>query len=333
MNMKILPGHGSGGKLMNDMIDTVIRATLGPESIQLDDSAVLSIDCGRIVFTTDTFTVTPLFFPGGDIGSLAVNGTVNDLAVMGAVPKYLSCALVIEEGFDMEELVRVLSSMKRAADAAGVSIVTGDTKVVPRGNADRLFINTSGIGLLKNGPARSSIVPGDSIIINGFVGDHGIAVMAERNGLSFTRGLVSDCAPVNRLVEAVMERFAGDIRFMRDPTRGGVASVLNEMVKAMPFGARLSEADIPVRDEVRGACEILGIDPLYAANEGKVLMVAGHERAGEILAVMRATPWGRDAAIIGDITGEYPGKAYLRTAIGGERILPLLLDEQLPRIC
>jgi hydrogenase expression/formation protein HypE len=332
MSERILSAHGSGGKLMNDLIEKVIRKILG-DSVQLDDAAILDTAGGSIAFTTDTFTVTPLFFPGGDIGKLSINGTVNDLAVMGATPRFISCGMVIEEGLDMDVLTRILHSMRAAADYAGVSIVTGDTKVVPRGNADGIFINTSGIGLLAEAATRQPIAPDDSIIINGSIGDHGIAVMAERNNLSFSRGLHSDCAPLNRLIAAVTRDFAGSIRFMRDPTRGGVASVLNEIVKERRFGARLFEERLPIREEVHGVCELLGLDPLYVANEGKVLLIVAKDAAEEILACMREITEGAAAQIIGAITDAFPGRAYLETSIGGSRILPHLTEEQLPRIC
>jgi hydrogenase expression/formation protein HypE len=333
MGKKILPGHGSGGKLMNEMIDRVIRARFGGDHVQLDDSALLSIGGSRIAFTTDTFTITPIFFPGGDIGKLAVNGTVNDLAVMGATPLYLSCALVLEEGFEFEELERVLDSMKTEADRAGVAIVTGDTKVVPNGKADRIFINTSGIGLIEAGVQRRDIEPGDAIIVSGTIGDHGMAIMALRNSLSFSRGLASDCAPLNRMIRAVTAAFPDSVKFMRDPTRGGVASVLNEIVKDRPISAKLTEVTLPVRDEVRGVCGILGIDPLYAANEGKVILIVRKSDAEGIVNILKQTPEGRDAAIIGEINREFPGKAYIQTTVGGRRIIPLLTEEQLPRIC
>ncbi len=333
MTKKILPGHGSGGKLMNDMIDTVIRKRFGGDSVQLDDSAVLSIGGATIAFTTDTFTITPLFFPGGDIGTLAVNGTVNDLAVMGATPLYISCALVLEEGLDFGDLERVLDSMRSEADAAGVKIVTGDTKVVPSGKADRMFINTSGIGLIERKTAREEIVPGDRIITSGTIGDHGMAVMALRNNLSFSKGLSSDCAHLNHMIRKVTDAFPDSVKFMRDPTRGGVASVLNEIVKGKGFSAKLVEESLPVRDEVKGVCGILGIDALYAANEGKVILIVKAEDAEGVVSVLKQSPEGTDAAVIGEINMEFPGKAYLETAIGGRRILPLLTEEQLPRIC
>lgn len=332
MEKKILPGHGSGGKLMNDMIEHIIRGTLGSD-VQLDDSAVLDIR-GKIAFTTDTFTITPIVFPGGDIGKLAVNGTVNDLSVMGARPLYISCALILEEGLDISELRTILESMKREADYAGVRVVTGDTKVVPRGHGDRVYINTAGIGIFESEVQRREIEPGDSIIINGTIGDHGMAVMAERNRLSFSKGLLSDCAPLNHLIHKVIADYPGSIKFMRDATRGGVASVLNEIVKSKSFGAELFPVEVlPVRNEVKGVSEILGIDPLYVANEGKVVMIVKQKDAKGIVESMRGIKEGKESCVIGRITGEFPGKAYIDTAIGGKRILPLLIEEQLPRIC
>jgi hydrogenase expression/formation protein HypE len=333
MAKTIQPGHGSGGKLMNEMIDTVIRKRFGADSVQLDDSAILSIGGAQLAFTTDTFTITPIFFPGGDIGKLAVNGTVNDLAVMGARPLFISCALILEEGLPFDELERILDSMKSEADKAGVTIVTGDTKVVPNGKADKIFINTSGIGVIENKIQRREIEPGDRVIVSGTIGDHGMAVMAMRNNLSFSRGLRSDCAHLNRMIQQVTEAFPESIKFMRDPTRGGVASVLNEIVKGKNISAKLSEDALPIRDEVKGVCDILGIDALYAANEGKALFIVNAADAGGIVQLLRKTPEGRDAAVIGEINTEFPGKAYIETAIGGRRILPLLTEEQLPRIC
>ena len=329
----ILPGHGSGGRLMNEMIDTVIRNRLGGSSVQLDDAALLHLGGATIAFTTDTFTITPIFFPGGDIGALAVNGTVNDLAVIGATPLYLSCGLVLEEGLDVADLETILDSMKVQADRAGVKIVTGDTKVVPHGKADRIFINTAGIGIVEGGPVRGKIAAGDSIIISGTIGDHGMAVMALRNNLSFSKGLASDCAHLNHMIRAATGPFPGSVKFMRDPTRGGVASVLNEIIQGTGLSAMLREDALPVRDEVKGICTILGIDPLYAANEGKVLIVASHKDAPAMVEALRRTPEGKDAAIIGEINDAFPGKAYIQTSIGGRRILPLLTEEQLPRIC
>jgi len=333
MDKKILPGHGSGGKMMNELIENTIRRIFGGSSVQIDDSAVLKLPHGRIAFTTDTFTVTPIFFPGGDIGRLAVNGTVNDLAVMGAAPAYISCALVLEEGFDTGDLEKILLSMKSEADSAGVSIVTGDTKVVPHGKGDRIYINTSGIGVFERDPERREIVPGDRILINGTIGDHGTAVMSERNRLASSGALKSDCAHLNHLIKKVMDAFPGAIKFMRDPTRGGVASVLNEITKGRSFGARLYEENIPVRNEVKGVCGMLGIDPLYVANEGKVVIIVSRDAAERMLDVMKRDDKGLESAIIGEIDEEFAGKAYLQTEIGGKRLLPLLIEEQLPRIC
>lgn len=333
MENKIMPGHGSGGKLMNDMIEKVIRASLG-DTVQMDDSALLKIGDTTIAFTTDTFTITPVFFPGGDIGSLAVNGTVNDLAVMGAEPVYMSCALILEEGFDMDEMRDVLESMGAQAKYAGVEIVTGDTKVVPRNKGDKIYINTTGIGIIRNKAARREIRPGDKIIINGTIGDHGTAVMAERNKLSFSKGLISDCAPLNRMISGITGDYGQGIKFMRDPTRGGVASVLNEIVRHAQYGAKLYPVEtLPVKAEVKGVSEILGIDPLYIANEGKVIIISETDMAESIVNKMKTFKEGTDACIIGEITEEFPGRAYIDTAAGGRRILPLLTEEQLPRIC
>ena len=330
---QIQSGHGSGGKLMNDMINGLIRKILGENSIQLDDSAVLDVPADKIAFTTDSFVITPIFFPGGNIGSLAVNGTVNDLAVMGALPKYISCALILEEGLELDDLKKILTSMREAADTAGVQIVTGDTKVVPHGKGDKVYINTAGIGLFEKKVQRAPIEAGDKIIINGTAGDHGAAIMASRNNLSFSKGLESDCASLNHMIQDVINKFPDSIKFMRDATRGGVASVLNEIVAHSDFGAKLIEEDVPVKNEVTGLCDILGLDPLYSANEGKVIFVVKSADAPHILDVIRTNRYGKDAAIIGELTNEFPGKAYVVTAIGGKRMLPLQLEEQLPRIC
>ncbi|MCP4132152.1 MAG: hydrogenase expression/formation protein HypE [bacterium] len=318
---------------MNDMISGVIREKLGNESIQLDDSAILDIKDTKLAFTTDTFTITPIFFPGGDIGRLAVNGTVNDLAVMGAKPLYLSCALILEEGFDFVEFEQVLDSMRDEADRAGVTIVTGDTKIVPRGKGDKIFINTTGIGLIETPLKRDELEPGDKILINGTIGDHGVSIMGNRNNLSFSKGLTSDCAHLNHLIGEVMEALPGSIKFMRDPTRGGIASVLNEIVDGKEISAKLVEETLPFKDEVHGMCDILGLDPMYVANEGKVLMIVKAGTEEQVLEIMKKNEKGKEAAIIGEIDAEFPGKAYIETEIGGRRILPLLIEEQLPRIC
>lgn len=331
MTEKILLGHGSGGRLMNELIEHVI-GILGEEAIQLDDSAVFNIGDTPVAFTTDSFTVSPIFFPGGDIGKLAVNGTVNDLSVMGARPLFLSCAVIVEEGLDIDVLRRVLQSMREAAEYAGVRIVTGDTKVVPKKAADKIFINTSGIGIIERGVQRLPVEAGDAVIINGCIGDHGIAVMAERNRLSFAEGLSSDCAPLNHVIQEIVGAFPDSIKFMRDPTRGGVASVLNEIVRKGSIGVRLMENQLPIRDEVKGVCELLGLDPLYVANEGKVIVIARGDSAAEIVDLMKSRREGSDAAVIGEVTRE-AGRVYLKTLIGGSRILPPLTEEQLPRIC
>lgn len=329
----IVPGHGSGGKLMNDLINTMIKSTLGGDTIQLDDSAHLTLPTNTIAFTTDSYTITPIEFPGGTIGSLAVNGTVNDLAVMGAVPKYISCALILEEGLEIKTLQRILASMKEAALKANVAIVTGDTKVVPRGKADLIYINTAGIGTFTQPVQRRHIQPGDAIIINGSIGDHGTAIMALRNNLSFSKGLASDCVSLHSLIHAVIEKYPLAVKFMRDATRGGVASILNEITRNAPFGAKLVEESLPIKDEVRGVADILGIDPLYIANEGKLIMIADSACAHDIVETMKLHPEGKNAAIIGQITKEFPERAFITTKIGGTRMLPVLIEEQLPRIC
>ncbi len=333
MEKKILPGHGSGGKLMNDMISGLIKNTLGSDSIQIDDSAVLDVAPGKIAFTTDSYTVTPIFFPGGDIGRLAVNGTVNDLAVMGATPKYLSCSLILEEGFDFASFEKILISMKNAAEEACVKIVTGDTKVVPNGKGDKIYINTSGIGIFKSGPQRREITRGDKIIVSGTLGDHGITIMSLRNDLKFSSSLKSDCAPLSGMIAEVIGKHPDGIKFMRDATRGGLASVLNEITAGREFSAGIVEDSVPVSDEVRGICSLLGLDPLYVANEGKVVVIASPDSADGIVEVMKNNQYGQNASVIGEIDSLYPGKVYIETFIGGKRLLPLMIEEQLPRIC
>jgi len=330
---KILLGHGSGGKLMNELINEEIIKIFGKENIQLDDSAVLNISADEIAFTTDSYTITPIFFNGGDIGTLAINGTVNDLAVMGAEPKYISCGLIIEEGFGLSELRKILLSMRKAADYAGVKIVTGDTKVVGSGKADKIFINTAGIGIFKDKRMRGKIEVGDKIIINGTIGDHGMTIMAERNKLSFSSELSSDCAPLNHLIKSVSEEYRNSIKFIRDATRGGVASVLNEIVQAKTYSAKLFEENLPIRSETESICDILGIDPLYSANEGKLIMVVKADDAENIVKEMKKVEEGQDAKVIGEISDEFKEKVYIETIIKGKRMVPLLLEDQLPRIC
>ena len=326
-------GHGSGGQLMGRLIRDILCRDLGCDPTQLDDAAVMPLKSGKVAFTTDSYTITPIFFPGGDIGSLAVNGTVNDLAVMGARPQYLSCGLILEEGFPIDKLETIMQSMGAAARAAGVRIVTGDTKVVEKGKGDQIYINTSGIGIFDLPLQRAPVLIGDRILINGSIGDHGIAIMALRNGLSFSAGLKSDCAPLFSLIRGVTAAFPDSIRFMRDATRGGVAAVLNEITAGNDFGIRLLEKDLPLREEVTGVCDLLGIDPLYSANEGKVIMVTRPEVADDIVACMRDFPEGKEANVIGEVVGEFGGQVYVETAVRGKRLLPLLIEEQLPRIC
>jgi len=329
----ILLGHGSGGRLSHRLVQDTIGRILGGATLHAyGDSALIPANDSQLAFTTDSYVVKPLVFPGGDIGKLAVCGTVNDLAVVGAAPRAISCGLIIEEGFSVGELERLLTSMRGAADDAGVEIVTGDTKIVRRGDADGLYINTSGIGWLPEGRALTidAIRPGDAIIVNGPIGEHGAAVMAAREGLS--ADLFSDCAPLNGLIETVL-RSGVRVRFMRDATRGGLASVLNEIVEGRPWGARLHEQAIPLTDAVRGFCETLGMDPLYVANEGKLVMVVDPDDKERAVDLMRSHPLGQDAAVIGEVSCESAGIVSLLTSIGGNRIVDMLTGDQLPRIC
>lgn len=332
---KILLAHGSGGKLSHDLVkEMFLPFFANPVLAQLDDRAELEIAGRMLAFSTDSFVVNPVFFPGGDIGKLAVCGTVNDLAMGGARPLFLSAAFIIEEGLPMDELAKIIESMKNAATEAGVQIVTGDTKVVEKGSADRIFINTAGIGLVPDGVAifGHNARPGDKVIINGFVGDHGIAVMAERQGLTFKGGIASDCAPLNGLVEEML-KVTKDIRVLRDPTRGGVATTLNEIAGQSNVGIVLKEKAIPVRDEVMAACELLGFDPLYVANEGKLLAIVPADKADAVVEAMRRHKYGTETRVIGEVTADYHGKVVLSTVIGGSRIIDMLVGEQLPRIC
>ena len=332
--------HGSGGKAMRALIEDVFLGAFGnPLLDPLEDQATLPLATlvqhgDRLAFTTDSYVVDPLFFPGGDIGTLAVAGTVNDLAVSGARPLYLSCAMVLEEGLPVELLRRVATSMRRVADEAGVGIVTGDTKVVERGAADKLFINTSGIGVVPAGISLSagSARPGDAVIASGVLGDHGTAILVARNQLALDAEVASDCQPLHRLIAAMLAACPG-LRCLRDATRGGVATVLNEFARASQVGIRIRERDLPIREPVKAACEILGLDPLYLANEGKLIAVAAAEDAPRVLAAMRGEPAGTDAAIIGEVTAEPVGMVVLHTGFGGERIVDMLVGEQLPRIC
>jgi hydrogenase expression/formation protein HypE len=338
----ILLGHGSGGQLTADLIQRVFLPGFGNDVLsRLEDQATL-IELGDsskgkdpyIAFTTDAFVVRPLFFPGGDIGRLAVYGTVNDLAVGGAEPMFLSAAFILEEGLPITDLQRIVASMRDACRRANVALVTGDTKVVDRGKGDGVFITTSGIGFVPKGRMLSihAARPGDCILVSGTLGDHGIAILSVREGLEFETVLESDTAPLTGLAEAILQA-CPRTRCMRDPTRGGLSSALNELAAASRVGVELDEAAIPLRPEVRGACEMLGLDPLYVANEGKLIAVVPPEDAERVLAAMRAHPLGRDAAIIGRVVAEHAGLVLLRSLVGGERVVLMLAGEQLPRIC
>ena len=324
--------YGSGGKKTSRLIEEKILPALdNPALRQLGDGAVLP-GGEQLVFSTDSFVVSPLFFPGGDIGKLSVCGTVNDIAMCGGVPKYLSCAFILEEGFPLKELERIIAAMHDAAEAAGVQVVTGDTKVVERGRGDGIYINTAGIGVLKYpGLSPGAIRDGDAVIVSGTVGDHGTAVMLARSGMA-QGDIRSDCAPLHKLAEAILSLNAG-VRVLRDPTRGGVATTLNEFVEGGTLGIELQDGAIPVNGAVRAACDMLGLDPLYCANEGKLLTVVPRENADAVLSAMRALPEGKDAAVIGSVTARYPGKVVMQTALGGRRILQKLSGAQLPRIC
>jgi hydrogenase expression/formation protein HypE len=332
---EVVLAHGSGGKLTHDLIQKLFLPEFHNEYLEpLHDGAILSFNSSRVAFSTDSFVVKPIFFPGGDIGKLAVHGTVNDLAMCGAKPFYLSSALIIEEGLPMQELWRVVQSMQQAAQAAGVSLVTGDTKVVDRGHGDKIFITTSGIGLVQPGvnihPSRARV--GDKIILSGTMADHGIAIMAVRDGLEFDTQITSDTAPLNSLVEAVLA-VCQDVHVLRDPTRGGVTGVLNEIAEQAHVGIHIEEKSIPIREEVKGACEILGLDPLHVANEGKLLAIVPAGDANRILDTMRHHPLGLEAAVIGEVVAEHPRFVTMKTYVGGTRIVQMLSGDQLPRIC
>jgi len=330
MSRQILLAHGGGGRLMRELVEGGIVPALGKGVLErLEDSAVVG---EGIVVTTDSYVVKPLFFPGGDIGRLAVSGTVNDLAVTGGKPLYLTFALIIEEGFEVEALERIVASVRQTADEAGAEIVTGDTKVVERGAADGLFINTAGVGRLLRRFDIGSVRPGDKVIVNGPIGEHGLAVMSLRANLGFEGELKSDAAPLFGMVEPLL-RSGLDIRFMRDPTRGGVAACLNELAQGAGVGVVLQEESLPVTAPVRAACELLGLDPLYAANEGKVIVVASADCADEVVRILALSPYGRAARIIGEVVEDAQKLVILRTRIGGERIVDMPYGEELPRIC
>ena len=332
---EVLLGHGSGGKLTADLIEQLFLPVFrNPYLDKRDDQAVLEVRSGRLAFTTDSFVVTPIFFPGGDIGKLAVNGTVNDLAMSGARPLYLSAAFILEEGLPLRDLQRLIHSMQEACEMAGVLLVTGDTKVVPRGSADQVFITTSGIGMIEHqcviSAERAQV--GDQIILSGTIADHGMAVMSQREGLEFETEIVSDTAPLNTLVQTMLEGSPA-IHCLRDPTRGGVATTLHEIAQRAQVGILLDEQRIPIREEVKGACEILGIDPLYVANEGKLIAIVGRAEAEKVLECMQGHQSGKEAQIIGEVVADHPRMVVMRTGIGGTRIVDLMMGEQLPRIC
>ena len=334
MAERILLAHGSGGRLAHDLIEQVLLKPLSnPLLDRLDDAAVF--DCGgRLAFTTDSYVVQPIFFPGGDIGRLAVCGTVNDLSMVGATPLYLSLALIIEEGLLLADLERVLASVREAVLEAGVQIVTGDTKVVNQGSADGLFVNTAGVGPLPEGTEVSGwgARPGDWVILSGTIGDHGIAVLSRREGIGFSTMLLSDCAPLNGLVAGMLAA-SPRVHVMRDPTRGGLATTLNEVAAQSGVSIHIEEEAVPVRPEVRGACDMLGMDPLYVANEGKLVAMVHPDDAGAVLQAMRGHRYGKDAAVIGEVRAEHPGRVVMRTALGASRIVDMLAGDPLPRIC
>ncbi len=338
----IVMGHGGGGKLGNELVEHLfLPAFRNPALENLGDAAVLDLGAGRgqaaprIAMSTDSFVVQPLFFPGGSIGALAVNGTVNDLAVSGAVPKFLTAGFILEEGFPLAQLAAIVREMAAAAAIAGVKIVTGDTKVVERGHGDGCYINTAGVGLVREGmtvgPHRAE--PGDAILVSGTIGDHGMAIMSVREGLAFESPIRSDCAALNGLIAGVLDVCGGAIHAMRDPTRGGLASTLNEIAQASDVGMVIDERSLPVRPEVQSACELLGLDPVYVANEGKVVFFVAPEASEAVLAILQAHPLGRNAACIGAVTAEHKRMLVARTAMGANRVISIQIGEQLPRIC
>jgi hydrogenase expression/formation protein HypE len=328
--------HGGGGRLSKTLVEELfVSAFDNPLLDALHDGAVLDVGGSRLAFTTDSFVVSPIFFPGGNIGSMAVHGTVNDLAMCGARPLALSVGLILEEGFPMADLVRVVDSLRAAAADAGVPVATGDTKVVDRGKGDGVYITTTGVGLIPGGvdvrPQRARA--GDVVLLSGEIAVHGIAILSVRDGLEFETKLESDSASLDGLVAGMLDSGGGDVHVLRDPTRGGVASALNEIADAARVGIDLDERRIPLREDVRGACEILGLDPLYVANEGKCLAIVDAGAADGVLAAMRAHPRGREAAIVGEVVGAHPGEVHLRSTIGSTRVVDMLSGEQLPRIC
>ena len=332
----IVMGHGGGGKLGNELVEHLfLPAFRNPALENLGDAAVFEAGSARLALSTDSFVVQPLFFPGGSIGELAVNGTVNDLAVSGADPRYLSASFILEEGFPLAQLAAIVDAMAKAAATAGVQIVTGDTKVVERGHGDGCYITTAGVGVLRAGvhvgPNRTE--PGDAVIVSGTIGDHGMAIMSVRESLEFESQIRSDCAALNGMISEVLIAAGFGVHAMRDPTRGGLASTLNEIAHASNVGVAIDEASLPVRAEVQSACELLGLDPVYVANEGKAVFFVAPEAAEVVLSVLRAHPLGRNAALIGQITAEHKHMLVARTVMGANRVIPTMIGEQLPRIC
>jgi len=334
-NNTILLDHGAGGKVSHAMFSELILPLFDNGLLaKQDDGAIFEVPAGKLAFSTDSYTVDPIFFPGGDIGELAVNGTVNDVAMCGANPVYISVGLIIEEGMKISDLKRILQSMAGAAKKAGVRIVTGDTKVVPRGKVDKIFINTSGIGLVPAGVNVSAdkARPGDKVIVSGTIADHGVTILSEREGLKFESDVQSDSAPLNHMVKAMLESGCS-VHVLRDPTRGGLGTTLNEIAVQSKVGIRLFEDRLPVRGPVRGICELLGFDPLYLANEGKLIAIVPASDAHNVLDIIRRDEFGKDAVIVGEVTDQDPGRVLLETLIGGTRIVDMLTGEQLPRIC
>jgi hydrogenase expression/formation protein HypE len=332
---RIALDHGSGGAASHELISKAFVSRLDNEALRrLDDSAEVRLGGHRLAVTTDSYVVDPIFFPGGDIGSLAVHGTVNDLAMQGAAPLYLTLGLILEEGLPMTDLTRIMDSVAEASRKAGVQVIAGDTKVVPKGHADKIFINTSGIGVIPEGidVSAHNAKPGDAVLINGSIGDHGMAILTRREGLDFETPIVSDSAPLHALASDLLQ-LGPDVHVLRDPTRGGVATALNEIAHQSGVTIRLSEAHLPIHPAVAAACELLGLDPLYVANEGKCLAFVAREHAALALAIMQRNPLGQGSRIIGEVTAQQPPKVLLRTRVGGTRILAMLTGEQLPRIC
>jgi hydrogenase expression/formation protein HypE len=332
---KILLDHGSGGKISHRLTTEMLLPVFdNPILAELNDGAIFELNGNRMAFSTDSYTVDPIFFPGGNIGELAINGTVNDIAMCGATPLYLSVGLIIEEGFARADLEKIINDMGTAAKKADVTVVTGDTKVVPKGAADRIFINTSGIGLIPPSVNVASLNAkvGDRIILSGTIADHGIAILTSREGLSFKSNLTSDTAPLNHMVKQMFAA-SNNIHVLRDPTRGGVGTALNEIAEKSQVGIKIYENKIPLKKEVVAACELLGFDPLYLANEGKLLSFVAPEDAAAVLAAIRMNPYGKDAAVIGEVIADHSGKVFMETRIGGGRLLDMLAGEQLPRIC